>query len=1435
MDGIPRVPMIAPEIKVADGPLPDNFAEKLRVHIVTNYQDDPRKYANSFTELNSMRTRFTRTVPVDVELICLMKRYYAQMIGVKKRFPMEENDFLAVPFSWADRALDMPNSLTFEDINFELCCIMFNIGSAHAIIAANEERKDLDSIKNAFTHFQCAAYPIQFLRDQMGCGRYTASPDFENSLLTFYLNILLAQAQECILEKSMIDQRKPLVIARIAYHLHEVYKSCLHHLDTSPVAEFISHGKYRNWSGLCSVKMELYGALGYFYMGQKAEDDKKFGLRLAYFAHALTLIKSACKTAGKECSADLAESVKFAYDVIFQREGNARRENDFIYHERPPKPEELEIEGVVLVKPISFDPTDPSVAGEDLFKSLLPIDVVKSISLYDEEKSKFKREVLSHVENKDRELENYLISLQLDQLHLDEPFDRVRLPDELLQCSAAFSTQPDSLPNLLQKFDRVTSMSSEAEKKLSDLSHRLKKLEDPTLSKDEGFRTISAKIEELYSHHQKAKANNAELQRAMASHSGNLKMLAMPLNELTRYVCGEYVDPMEHDEGKNLRKILSKVDEMRQQRSKFIQTLSEDLERDEIDRKALAERDLDPAKLFERELKKHTKIVDLTKQNLSAQDNILKALTEANANFAEFRRQIFESNEQRALQSLTIVTAFQVFNDVVDKTDKALQFYSQLTTLVSALSQGVENIEAIKEKERQEKERLVAEKRNAMEAANTLKEFAFAPGSDVSHNVSKPQQTNPQDPNIDPTRRNESVTGQTRRPRLGDYMSYYRNKISGETTGGAPAPTEQYSPQTQIYNPAPHSNEFLPSGYPGQISAAQMYTQNPVPPPHYKPRAPQIDTMAHGTVTSQVPSPLPHSQAFSASTIPRPYQTDMPQNTVISHSGDMTPQPPYSAYGNSTNHQITSAVYPPQVLTPGMNSTSCTQFTPAMSHQQQLPPQNQTPFRAPPQIPHQTNYSTQIPSRMPPQPPTIPASHQNRPPQLYAQISGSSQDQMAQIPGMNQSHDQLQSNIGSHQYFGSQATTIPPPTSPAPTTVTSAIPTAYSHASQAPTHGMSSGLHTPTSNPVSAANSTPSPWHQNVSRTNPYATHSRLNNVDVNTQVFSSAQMPIPASIPNSQSLISNTVSQAAVSANISGMLQNQPNLAQNPHISTPQAVSQTNQLIMTGFETYSTISRPTNTTETYQQSSTNLPSNIPQTPSRIPSGQLQPTNTETPQAWPQSDICAPTLTKIPTIGDPKTTDPLQQSQAPNDEITSNAMGLISNFQEAEPHKSAFTEVKPIHKPDTSVNVPPGSQMSYMNPASMPRPAATVLPITRQQEQPQTLAAVPNADFGSQNRVGQTVTSIPDFLSQHPKNAPISGFQSTEQMAAQRTESRPSVNLADLLDPTKFEIGEGDKYKLQKQTLRKEFRNNGPEAKLPELDPNDPLNSLDPKYWLSKQ
>ena len=58
-----------------------------------------------------------------------------------------------------------------------------------------------------------------------------------------------------------------------------------------------------------------------------------------------------------------------------------------------------------MVKPIAFDPCDPSIAGDDLFQALLPTDVVKAISLDSEHKNNYRKEMLNKVQQKDAELE----------------------------------------------------------------------------------------------------------------------------------------------------------------------------------------------------------------------------------------------------------------------------------------------------------------------------------------------------------------------------------------------------------------------------------------------------------------------------------------------------------------------------------------------------------------------------------------------------------------------------------------------------------------------------------------------------------------------------------------------------------------------------------------------------------------------------------------------------------------------------------------------------------------------------------------------------------------------------------------------------------------------------------------------------------------------
>lgn len=61
----------------------------------------------------------------------------------------------------------------------------------------------------ACAHFQCAAWAFEHLKNSYP---QPSGVDLAPELMTFMHQLCLAQAQECILEKSMLDNRKPTIV-----------------------------------------------------------------------------------------------------------------------------------------------------------------------------------------------------------------------------------------------------------------------------------------------------------------------------------------------------------------------------------------------------------------------------------------------------------------------------------------------------------------------------------------------------------------------------------------------------------------------------------------------------------------------------------------------------------------------------------------------------------------------------------------------------------------------------------------------------------------------------------------------------------------------------------------------------------------------------------------------------------------------------------------------------------------------------------------------------------------------------------------------------------------------------------------------------------------------------------------------------------------------
>merc|ERR1719219_3410683 len=164
---------------------------------------------------------------------------------------------------------------------------------------------------------------------------------------------------------------------------------------------------------------------------------------MAYFKKADNLLKQASEIVMSNSylnKSSAKEAINFANDVIEGKYNIAKRENEFIYHDKVP--DDLpELKGQTLVKGIGFEVNEEN-GGKDIFSKLIPLEAHTASSLYSEEKAKVLRELGTKIENKDEELSNFLLSINLEQV--PNAGDHIALPQELIECAAGFSAVNDN-------------------------------------------------------------------------------------------------------------------------------------------------------------------------------------------------------------------------------------------------------------------------------------------------------------------------------------------------------------------------------------------------------------------------------------------------------------------------------------------------------------------------------------------------------------------------------------------------------------------------------------------------------------------------------------------------------------------------------------------------------------------------------------------------------------------------------------------------------------------------------------------------------------------------------------------------------------------------------------------------------------------------------
>ncbi|GLH05002.1 Tyrosine-protein phosphatase non-receptor type 61F [Gryllus bimaculatus] len=710
MEAVPRLPMLSFDLKVS--PERTTFGQKLKQYIRDFYHEDPEMYSNEIHALEGLRASAVCAVR-DVTGCSTLKRYYCQLHFLQSRFPMHRDGAAAVSFTWRDTYASMV--CTLSDIRFEMVAILYNIGALHSQLGASDSRTTSDGMKMSCTHFQCAAWAFQHLKDSFP---QPAGVDLAPDVMQFMYHLSLAQAQECILEKSMMDNRKATIIAKVAAQIVDYYNLALNTLeqggsDDCSVSETVGSKIYKTWKRYVKFKTAYHSCVALLYQGQQAEEQQKMGERVAYYQAASEKLEEASKLAkGMDYADVISEALTFTADVVEGKKKAAKNENEFIYHEEVPERDALtDIKGASLVKGIAFNVNDPEISGPDIFARLVPMKAHEASSLYSEEKAKLLRRVGAQIDEKDEELVSFMTSLQLE--HLNIHGESSRLPQELIDRCAALSVKPNAIQNLIDSMNKLSDTYHDVEAMLQEIKELLQEeeMQEKKYQEVVGKRPPSIVATDLTREagkyqeaHGKASESNQTLHKAMMLHVSNLRVLAQPLAELQKSV-PEVSPPSTSDDQEaveKLRQLVAKVEEMRRQRAMLSAQLRESICQDDITRQLVTRASEPLDTIFNQELQKHQRYVSLVEQNLAAQDNILRALTDAYARYGSTRKATNEAVRKREATISALIASYDAYEDLLAKSSKGLEFYRKLEVNVSKLLQRVRSACKVQEEEREQ-------------------------------------------------------------------------------------------------------------------------------------------------------------------------------------------------------------------------------------------------------------------------------------------------------------------------------------------------------------------------------------------------------------------------------------------------------------------------------------------------------------------------------------------------------------------------------------------------------------------------------------------------------------------------------------------------------------------------------------------------------------
>ncbi|XP_067014587.1 programmed cell death 6-interacting protein isoform X2 [Anabrus simplex] len=473
-----------------------DIVKPLKNIIASSYStaDKPQDYSEEINELSKLRNNAVWRVFEKYESsLEVIYSYYDQLCALEGKIPAHE---VQIPFKWKD-AFDKGSlfggriSLTVSSLAYEKVCVLFNIGALQSSVAASQSVESDEGLKLAAKLLQQASGIFNHLKGTVMLAiQQEPTPDLNPETLGALSQLMLAQAQEIFVLKSIHDRMKDPIVSKLCSQCEELYAEVLKVFQK----EFLRPLWDKDWIPVVAGKQAGYRALSHYYQSLVCKADKSVGEEIARLEHAMELFKAAQQRSGRP--------------TFFQEYANkaqrslteAKKDNDFIYHERIPDVKSLPpVPKAQLAKMLPV-PDRLSQNFKDLFEELVPVVIHQALAAYDVRKNEIVNTEIMKLRESTQFLNSVLASLNLPAALEDTSGNS--LPQSLIDKSEAMKSlgglqqlerMLQDLPELLR---RNTDILDEAERLL-----REEKESDDQLRaqfKERWTRTPSDKLTETF-------------------------------------------------------------------------------------------------------------------------------------------------------------------------------------------------------------------------------------------------------------------------------------------------------------------------------------------------------------------------------------------------------------------------------------------------------------------------------------------------------------------------------------------------------------------------------------------------------------------------------------------------------------------------------------------------------------------------------------------------------------------------------------------------------------------------------------------------------------------------------------------------------------------------------------------------------------------------